>query len=104
MDDDLADALVERARLLELPFKQVVNDAIRRGLSQDVEITNLPRFQLTPNNSGFVSGVDPLRLNQLNDQMQAEERGAVGAVFWGSYVSSSPLDCVIRLGFLGDSG
>ena len=76
LDDDLADALVERARLLELSFKQVVNDAIRRGLSQHVEIPNLPRFQLTPHNSGFVSGVDPLRLNQLNDQMQAEDCGA----------------------------
>ena len=72
----MADALVERARLLELSFKQVVNDAIRRGLSQDVEIPNLRRFQLTPHSSGFVSGVDPLRLNQLNDQMQAEDRGA----------------------------
>ena len=33
IDDDIADALRERARLLDLPFKQVVNDALRRGMS-----------------------------------------------------------------------
>ena len=32
LNDDIASALKERARLLNLPFKQVVNDALRRGL------------------------------------------------------------------------
>ena len=33
LDDDLADSLRERARLLGRPFKQIVNDTLRRGMS-----------------------------------------------------------------------
>ncbi len=76
LDDDLADALRERAFLMNLPFKQVVNDAIRRGLSPEASPDRVPRFRVVPNKSGFAPGVDPLRLNQLNDQLQAEEFGA----------------------------
>ena len=31
LDDDLAESLRERARLHDLPFKQVVNDTLRSG-------------------------------------------------------------------------
>ena len=33
IDDDLADSLKEQARQQHVPFKRVVNDALRRGLS-----------------------------------------------------------------------
>ena len=33
LDDDIADSLKEKARLLSKPFKQVVNEALRRGMS-----------------------------------------------------------------------
>ena len=72
LDDDLADALKERARLLELPFKQVVNDVIRWGLSPGSGGADLPLYRVVPNNGGFAPGVDPLRLNQLNDLLETE--------------------------------
>ena len=39
LEDDLADALKQRAKLLEVPFKQVVNYTLRRGLAR-----KLPRI------------------------------------------------------------
>ncbi len=79
LDDDLADALRERARLLNVPFKQVVNDAIRRGLSPEAREAPAPRYRVVPIRSAFVRGVDPLKLNQLNDELEAESFGAPGA-------------------------
>ena len=47
LDDDIADFLREQARLLGRPFKQVVNDVLRRGMSPVVReappLTGLPR-------------------------------------------------------------
>ena len=71
LDNDVADALKERARLLEQPFKQVVNDILRRGLRPDVSTASEP-FRVRPLNFGLQPGVDPLRLNQLNDELEAE--------------------------------
>ena len=70
LDDDVAAALKERARHAELPFKQVVNDALRRGLSP-APVETEPVYRVTPHPSGFRPAVDPLRLNQLNDSLEA---------------------------------
>ena len=70
LDDDVAAALREQARLRDRPFKQVVNDALRRGMSLAVE-EGRPAYRVRPNQSGFKPGVDPLRLNQLNDELEA---------------------------------
>ena len=73
LDDDVADSLRERARLLDRPFKQVVNDVLRRGLSSAVSETPVPEYRVVPNRSGLTPGVDPLKLNQFNDQIEAED-------------------------------
>ena len=73
LDDDVADALRERARLTDTPFKQVVNDTLRRGMSPRAEEAALPEYRVVPRHGGLTSGIDPLRLNQLNDQLVAEE-------------------------------
>lgn len=72
LDDDIADALRERARLLNIPFKQVVNDALRRGMSPDAGERSSPEFRVVPNQSSFAPRVDPMKLSQLNDQLDAE--------------------------------
>ena len=72
LDDDLAAALKEQARRTEQPFKQVINDTLRRGLSPALAETG-PGYQVRPHNSGFRPGVDPLRLNQINDSLEAAE-------------------------------
>ncbi len=73
LDDDIADALRERARLTDTPFKRVVNDALRQGMSQGVGEAARLEYRVVPKRGGFAPGVDPLRLNQLNDQLVAEE-------------------------------
>ena len=73
LDDDVADSLRERARLLDRPFKQVVNDVLRRGLSPAVSETPAPEYRVVPNHSRLTPGVDPLKLNQFNDQIEAED-------------------------------
>ena len=72
IEDDLARTLKERARLLDLPFKQVVNDALRRGISPAASEEPLPRFKVRPIQSGFVPGIDPLKLNQLSEQLETD--------------------------------
>lgn len=69
LDDDLAAALKEQARREDKPFKQVVNDALRRGLSPVLPEAN-PGYAVKPHHSGFRPGVDPLRLNQINDSLE----------------------------------
>ena len=71
LDDDLADELKQRAKLLDAPFSQVVNDTLRRGLSPEVS-DDRPVFRVRPFRGGFRPGINPLKLNQLNDQLEVE--------------------------------
>ena len=72
LDDDVADSLRERARLLNMPFKRVVNDALRRGMSPAV-VEDRPVFRVAPLHGGFRPGVDPLKLNQLSDELETQD-------------------------------
>ena len=71
LDDDVADFLREQAQLQNKPFKQMVNDTLRRGMSPAVR-EDRPVFRVTPLRGGFRPGVDPLRLNQLNDELETQ--------------------------------
>ena len=75
LDDDIADALRERARLLNLPFMQVVNDVLRRGMSPEMREAAPSRYRVVPNRSAFAPGIYPLKLNQINDQLEADAFG-----------------------------
>lgn len=72
LDDDVAATLREQAQRRNVPLKLVVNDALRRGLSPSNEEPALP-FRVDPLPGGFAPGVDPLRLNQLNDELELRE-------------------------------
>ena len=72
IDDDLADALAQRAKRLGVPFNQVVNDTLRRGLAAEAA-DDRPVFRVKPFRGGFRPGIDPLKLNQLNDQIEVED-------------------------------
>jgi hypothetical protein len=73
LDDDVAHQLAERQRLTGESFKQLVNDALRAGLqSGQTPAAALPPFRVTPKFAGFRAGVDVRRLNQLNDELEAE--------------------------------
>ena len=57
---------------MERPFKQVVNEALRRGLSPDAVKDRPSEYRVTPHHSGLAPGIDPLKLNQLNDQLESD--------------------------------
>ena len=76
LDDDVADFLKSQSRLHDKPFKQLVNEVLRRGMAPASGRPARSRFRIVPNRSGLVTGVDPLPLNQLNDQLEAEDFAA----------------------------
>lgn len=80
LEDDLARRLRELARSTDRNFKEVVNDAIRKGLSLgDASPDSQERFVVRPRACGFRSGVDPTKLNQLYDDLEIEDlRGDSG--------------------------
>ncbi len=73
LDDDVADFLKEQSQLHNKPFKQVVNEVLRRGMAPGLKGSESPRFRIVPNRSRLFPGVDPRRLNQFNDQLEAED-------------------------------
>lgn len=73
LDEDVARYLTERTRLTGASFKQVVNDTLRAGLEgAEKPAAAPPPFRVTPKAAGFRPGVDVRRLNQLNDELEAE--------------------------------
>jgi hypothetical protein len=74
LDDDLAMLLKRRARELDLPFKEIVNTALRRGLSGAEPTRPAPKVTVRPHDFGAMRpGTDPGRLIQLVDELEAEE-------------------------------
>ena len=53
IDDDLAEALRERAHTARRPFKDIVNEALRAGLAQRTRL-RARRYRLTPASLGGV--------------------------------------------------
>lgn len=75
LDDDLAETLNRTARQTGQSFKAVVNAAIRRGLSlgdSPSEARGEP-FVVQPQACGLMPGIDPLRFNQLLDQLDVDQ-------------------------------
>ena len=64
IDDDIVGDLQEQASLLNRPFKQVVNEALRRGLSPAAR-EDRPPFRVKPLPGGLRPGVDPLKLKEF---------------------------------------
>ena len=73
LDDDVAAKLKELARRKRVPFKEAVNSVLRRGLvAPDAPRGRGKRFRAQVFDSPFRAGVDPLRLNQLSDELETE--------------------------------
>lgn len=76
LDDDLARALQEMARASGRSFKSVTNETIRRGLSAgEAPNEGSEPFKVESKPCGFRSGVDPLKLNQVYDDLEIERLG-----------------------------
>lgn len=73
LDDDVADFLKDQSRLYNKPFKQVVNEVLRRGMTTGSESPEPRPFKVVPNRSNLVPGVDSRKLNQCNDQLEVDD-------------------------------
>ena len=74
IDDDLATALKALARDSGKTFKAVVNEVIRRGLmTGEKPVPAREPFRVASARRGFLPGIDPLKLNQLVDELEMDE-------------------------------
>ena len=73
LEPEVAARLKNEVRRTGRSFKAVVNDALKRGLGLAGKPVRLPRFEVRPHAFGFKAGVDLDRLNQLVDELDAEE-------------------------------
>lgn len=73
LDDDVAEKVKALAERNQSSFKQTVNELLRRGLAaQDRRSPRTKRFRVDTFQSEFRPGVDPLKLNQLADEIEVE--------------------------------
>ena len=77
IDPEIADRLKQEAALGKRPLKVIVNEALRKGLGLTSAKRTKP-YRLKPHSSGFVAGIDPGKLNQLADELEAGE-------FWAKH-------------------
>jgi hypothetical protein len=74
LDEDVAAKLRQFAARRRLSFKEAVNSVLRRGLAaQEKKSRSAQPFRVPVFRSRFRPGVDPLRLNQLVDDLATEE-------------------------------
>jgi hypothetical protein len=71
LDADVARLLEEEAHRQRKPFKQVVNEAIRRGLSPRPS-TRPGRYRVRPHKTVVRPGIDPGSFNKLVDELEDE--------------------------------
>jgi hypothetical protein len=72
LDDDVARLLADEVHRQRRPFKQVLNDAIRRSLSPRLADAELPAYRTAPHRAKLKPGFDPGGLNRLVDEMEDE--------------------------------
>jgi hypothetical protein len=75
LDPDVALRLEREMKRTGLGLKAAVNQALRVGLGMSDKPTPPPPFRVEPHDFGFRPGMDLDRLNQLVDELEAEEEG-----------------------------
>ena len=73
LDSDVAKKLKEIAHLKKTSFKETLNSVLRCGLSSGSAGGSDSKFIVKPHKSGLKPGIDPLKLNQLVDQLEVED-------------------------------
>jgi hypothetical protein len=72
LDPDVARLIEEAVHRERRPFKQVVNDALRRGLAPAPSSRHSEPYKLVPHASSLRPGVDLTALNRLVDELEDE--------------------------------
>ena len=69
LDPDVARTLKAKTAATGVTLKQVVNDALRRGLSAETKQKRKP-FRVIAHVSGLRPGIDPTKMNHLADELE----------------------------------
>lgn len=72
LDADVEQRLRETMRLQGKSFKVALNDALRRGLGTSDGTQDDPPFDIRSRSLGLRAGLDPARLRDLDDDLEAE--------------------------------
>ncbi len=70
LDADVVHLLEDEVHRRRKPFKQVVNDAIRRGLSPRAAERSSKRYHLRPHAARLLPGFDRVGFNRLADELE----------------------------------
>jgi hypothetical protein len=70
LDPDVARLLNDEVHRQRKPLKQVVNDAIRRGLSPRARQRAPARIKVVPHRASLKPGLDPVGMNRLADELE----------------------------------
>ena len=73
LDPDVAVNVKKRMAEENLTFKETVNQALRYGLKEVGKQKKKAPFKVIPHSFGFKPGIDLNKLNQLVDELEAEE-------------------------------
>jgi hypothetical protein len=71
IDPEIAERLRQEVALGRQSFKAIVNEALRKGLGLE-PVKKAKPYRVKAHSSPLVAGVDPGRLNQLVDDLEAE--------------------------------
>ncbi|MGH9466490.1 MAG: hypothetical protein ACRD1Y_03960 [Terriglobales bacterium] len=73
LETDVAEALRREMGRTGAGLKATVNQALRRALQGPGRRTALAPFRIRGHSFGFRPGIDLDRMNQINDEMEAED-------------------------------
>ena len=72
LDPDVVELLREEEHRRRTSFKEVVNDAIRRGLTPQVRARARIPYRLRAHTTTLRPGIDAVALNKLADELEDE--------------------------------
>ena len=72
IDSDVQQLLRDAMQRSRRSFKETLNQALRRGLADMAPPVEEPPFRVEARRLGRRAGIDPTRLNQLNDELEVE--------------------------------
>jgi hypothetical protein len=72
LEPDVARLIEEEAHRQRKPVKQIVNEALRRGLAPQAGIRSRKRFRVRPHATTLRPGIDARSLNQLAEELEDE--------------------------------
>jgi predicted transcriptional regulator len=72
LESDVAEKIRQAGRSGTRSQKQIINEALRRGLETEGEKTKLRPFRVKTFESPFRAGIDTAKLNQMVDELEVE--------------------------------